>query len=72
MFFRKNTPQGYFAAGTGDFNVFGKPTSEYDLQNSHPTLKYCSNVMTDVGDWGTSQIRYEINISLFQTTIKNL
>ena len=67
-----NTPQWYFAAGTGDFNVFGRPISTYDLQNSHPTLKYCSNVITVVGDRGTSQIHYGINNSLFQATIKNL
>ena len=68
-FFCKNTLEGYFAAETGDFNIFGRPISKYDLQNSHPTLKYCSNVMTVVGDRGTYS---RINISLFQATIKNL
>ena len=57
---------------------FARPISKYDIQsqpfpqNSHPTLKYCSNVIClSIHERGSSQIRYGINNSLFQATIKN-
>ena len=28
----KNTPQGYFAPETGDFDLFARPVTKYDLQ----------------------------------------
>ena len=68
--------QGYFGAEARDFNLYAKPIPKCGLEcqsftNSHTTLKYCSNVIHELGNtlglqrWeiGASLIRYRINNS---------
>ena len=56
-FFRKNTPKGYFAAETGDFN--SRPIPKYDLQ--------CQS-FTNTGSSPDIKILFKCNFSIGSQT----
>ena len=68
-FSRKNIAQGYFAAKTGNYNLYLRPVPKYKVQSQ--SFTNCSNVIYQSGHelgslrWeiGDSPIRYRINKS---------
>ena len=42
-FFRKNTPEAYFAAETELFYLFARPIPKYDLQRQYFTITVTQN-----------------------------